>query len=499
MRNFIIALSAFLISSVYGQTGYEIKITIKGAPDTMVYLARYNFDKQFLIDTCKKVVKGNIVFKGKKDLEKGVYFLVSQEKGRYFDFFVNENSKFSITCDYNDMIKTLKATGSKENEDFISYIRYITLKNKDFGEAQQQTKGKSKEDSAKFMRDKIKQLNDDVAKFEADFIKQHEGSYINDVLNLKTEKEPKETKIASNGRPDSTYQYRYYLEHYWDGVNFGDDRILRTPFFADRLKKYFEKVIIQIPDTIIKEIDRVLSKCKAGSEMNKILIAKFTYDYESSKIMGFDKIFVHMIDKYIRTGRAKDVYEENVLEKIKARGDILKPLLIGSQAPDLLMIDTINSKITNKMGFDTAKTSEGVTKLYYENAQKLTALFTTLYSVKAKYTVLVFWDVDCGHCQTEIPKFLETWHELRKKYDVKVFSVYTQHDFEKYRKYIIDKKLDFINVWDPVHLNNIKEKYDIYSTPVIYLLDKNKVIKAKRLAEEQVPDLIKNLEELDKK
>jgi thiol-disulfide isomerase/thioredoxin len=159
------------------------------------------------------------------------------------------------------------------------------------------------------------------------------------------------------------------------------------------------------------------------------------------------------------------------------------------------MIDTIGHKSIAKMGFDTVKTSSGATKLYYDNVQSLAQVFTPLYGVKADYLVLVFWDVDCGHCKTEIPKLIEEYHALKKeKYDIKVFSVYTQHDYEKWRKYIIENKLDWINVYDGVHVNNIKEKYDIYSTPVIYILDRNKVIKAKRIGTEQVKDIVKNME-----
>ena len=39
----------------FSQTGYDIKINIKGAKDTMVFLAKYNFDKQYITDTCKKI------------------------------------------------------------------------------------------------------------------------------------------------------------------------------------------------------------------------------------------------------------------------------------------------------------------------------------------------------------------------------------------------------------------------------------------------------------
>jgi hypothetical protein len=49
-----------------------------------------------------------------------------------------------------------------------------------------------------------------------------------------------------------------------------------------------------------------------------------------------------------------------------------------------------------------------------------------------------------------------------------------------------------------VHLNNLKEKYDIFSTPVIYLLDKNKVIQAKRIGAEQIEEVITNLEKRKK-
>jgi hypothetical protein len=54
-------------------------------------------------------------------------------------------------------------------------------------------------------------------------------------------------------------------------------------------------------------------------------------------------------------------------------------------------------------------------------------------------------------------------------------------------------------VFDPVHINNVKEKFDVTSTPMIYILDKDKKIIAKKLAADQVADLIKNLERIEKK
>lgn len=502
MKKFTLLLSSAIMLALgaRAQSGYDIKINLKGCNDTMVYLVKYTFDQQYIADTSKKVKNGVIRFKGSKDLDKGVYVLVSQEKSVYFDFFINENQKFSITGDMADMVSSLKATGNKENEQFFSYINYITNKNKDFGKLREQTTGMNKADSTKFMTEKVKALNTEVKAFDEDFMNKTKGSYLYDVLNLKTEKEPKEIPKASNNRPDSVYQYYYYKNHFFDGIDFKDERIIRTPFFDDRIKRYFESVIAVNPDTLIKEIDKVMAQCTEGNLVYNLLIGYFTYSAEQNKIMGFDKVFVHMADKYIISGKAKGAYTDETVAKIKERVDIMRNLLIDAKVSDLFMIDTTYGRQVMKMGFDTAKTSKSVTELYYKNLDKLTPWFKSLYQVNAKYTILVFWAADCGHCQTEIPKLNDGLKEIKGKIDFKVYAVQTKDElFDSWKKFLSEKKLnDFINVFDPIHLNNLKERFDIYSTPVIYILDKDKRIKAKRLGADQVVDMLKMLENIEK-
>ncbi|MDI1355233.1 MAG: DUF5106 domain-containing protein [bacterium] len=501
MKKLILLLSSILLLSTGTKSqGYDIKVNFKGSKDTMVYLVKYTFDQQYIADTCKNIKNGQIRFKGKKELDKGVYTLVSEAKSIYFDFFINENQNFTLSTDVADVVANLKSTGNKENEQFFSYIKYITAKNQDFVKMREKTVGMSKTDSIAFMNEKVKLLNDDVKKFDADFMLKMKGTFVYDVMNLKTEKEPLTIPKASNGRPDSVYQYYYYKNHFFDGVDFKDERIIRTPFFDDRVKKYFDNVILNHPDTVIQEINKVMAKCNEGSLVYNLLIGYFTYKYEQSKIMGFDKVFVAIADKYILSGRAKDVYTEETVEKIRERVNIMRNLLLDAKVSELYMIDTARGKEVRKMGFDTANTSKSITDLYYKNVEKLTPMFKTLYQVNAKYTILVFWAVDCGHCQTEIPKLHEDLKAIKSSIDYKVFAVQTKDElFDTWRKFLIEKKLtDFIHVYDPVHLNNLKERFDIYSTPVIYILDKDKKIKAKRLGAEQVVDMLKTLELIEK-
>lgn len=501
MKKIVLLLtSSLLFSAGLMAQGYDIKVNFKGSKDTMVYLVKYTFDQQYIADTCKNIKNGQITFKGKKDLDKGVYTLVSQEKSIYFDFFINENEKFSISTDAADVVSNLKATGNKENEQFFSYIKYITAKNQDFIKMREKTVGMSKADSIAFMNEKVKQLNEEVKKFDADFMLRMKGTFVYDVMNLKTEKEPPSIPKASNGRPDSVYQYYYYKNHFFDGVDFKDERIIRTPFFDDRVKKYFDNVIMNHPDTVIQEINKVMAKCNEGSLVYNLLIGYFTYKYEQSKIMGFDKVFVAIADKYILSGKAKDVYTEETVQKIRERVNIMRNLLLDAKVSELYMIDTAKGKEVRKMGFDTATTSKSITDLYYKNVERLTPMFKTLYQINAKYTILVFWAVDCGHCQTEIPKLHEDLAALKGSVDYKVFAVQTKDElFDTWRKFLVEKQLtDFIHVYDPVHINNLKERFDIYSTPVIYILDKEKKIKAKRLGAEQVVDMLKTLEAIEK-
>lgn len=501
-RKIIIAILMGLVApNLSAQQGFRISVNFKNCPDTQVYLLKYIFDQTYMVDTCTNIKNGKIEFKGKKPLDKGVYIFVNQDKAPYFEFLVNDAQVFTLTCDAQDLIPTLTATGSKENELFFSYMKHGVAKNKEFNEALKQTKGRNKQDSLKFMSEKIQQLNAEVKKYDADFLESAKGTYVYDVMNLRSEKIATDVPKAKNGRPDSLYAFYYYKSHFFDGVNFKDDRVVRTPYFDDRIKKYFDGVVITEPDTVIKEIDKLMSWCEPGSLTYKALLGFFAYRYEQSKIIGFDKVFVHVADNYVLNGKSGGIYSEATLKSIRERADIMRPLLSGKKVPDLFMIDTVDVRRVRAMGFDTVSSAASITSLYYKNEAALSGLFKTLYNINAKYTVLVFWASDCSHCQEDIPKLHKSLKELKGKVDFKVFAVQTKDEaVNDWVRFINQQQLtDFIHVCDPVHINGFREKFDVVATPVIYVLDKDKKIIAKKMAAESVVSLIKHYESLEKK
>ena len=272
-----------------------------------------------------------------------------------------------------------------------------------------------------------------------------------------------EAPLLPSGKKDTTFAFRYYKAHFFDNIDFSDDRLLRTPIFHTKIKQYLDKLTAQIPDSINVAADYLATKAKANQEVFKYVIYWLTYTYESSNIMGMDAVFVHLVDNYYATKQAFWV-DSAQLYKITNRAFILKPLLLGKKAPAINMVDTSGKNVS-------------------------------LYSIKANYTVLLFWDHGCGHCKKEVPKVAEIYKKMKEK-GVEVLAIETEDKPEDWKKFIRENKLNWINVHEPDNYRRAvtKKIYDIYSTPVVYLLDENKIIKAKRIDSEQLGDFINELE-----
>ena len=79
---------------------------------------------------------------------------------------------------------------------------------------------------------------------------------------------------------------------------------------------------------------------------------------------------------------------------------------------------------------------------------------------------------------------------------VQVYAIAAEDKVKEWKKFINDNKLNWINVHQPDNYKRAvtKKIYDVMSTPYIYLLDENKIIKAKHIDSDQVLELIEILE-----
>lgn len=446
--------------------GYNIKITVKGLKEgSTCLLANYYGDKQYIKDSAVVNNKGEVVFKGDDKYPQGVYLFVPPNK-KYFDFIMDDIQNFTLETDTSDYIKGMKVKGSNENKYFYEYQLFMAGKQKQIEPLRELYKktSKTKTDSTKLLLDQMTAIDKEVKDFKVNFIKSNPNTFVAKLMKAMEHVEIPEAPILANGKKDSTFAYRYYKAHFFDNIDFSDDRMLRTPIFHNQIKEYMEKMTAQIPDSIIVSADYIVAKAKPNAEVFKYIVYWLTYTYESSNIMGMDAVFVHMVEKYYVTKQTPWV-DSTQLAKITNRAYTLKPLLLGKKAPPITMLDTAGTSVS-------------------------------LYNVKASYTIVIFWDHGCGHCKKEVPKLAEVYKNKLKAKGIKVFAIETEDKPADWKKFINEHKLDWINVHQPDAYQRAvtKKIYDIYSTPVIYVLDENKIIKAKRIDSEQISDFIDALE-----
>jgi len=183
--------------------------------------------------------------------------------------------------------------------------------------------------------------------------------------------------------------------------------------------------------------------------------------------MGMEAVFVHLVKNYYTKEKAFWV-DDATLYKINDRANILEPLLLGKVAKNLILTDT-------------------------------SGVYQALHSVNAPITILYFWDPDCGHCKKVTPK-VKAYYDKVKSKGVKVYAVCTEVEMEKWRNYIKENNLDWINVADPKLQNNFRHDFDILTTPQIFILDKDKKILARKLDEDNMEKIVdRELENLAKK
>jgi thiol-disulfide isomerase/thioredoxin len=444
-----------------GNEGYLIRFRVKGMKDTICLIATYYGNGTYVKDTVKVDAAGRFIFKTNTDFPKGIYLAVISDKS-YFEFIVNNDRKFSMETDLNDLSGKMVITGSPENQLFYDYLKYNKAR---FAEIQALQKlvvrGKTSKDSINLLTDKSEAINKGIIRYKLEIAEKYPSSFVAFFINAMREPDVPEVPILPNGRKDSTFAYRYIKAHFWDGTDFTDDRLLRTPVFDNKIKKYVDKILYQNPDTLIKETDILIEKARPNPEMFKYLVWFATYHSENSEIMGFDRIFVHVVDTYYLTHQA--IWERpSVVEKLIKKANKIRPLLIGQIPPNMVMLDTNNQPVS-------------------------------MYSVKSNFLVLFFWDPDCGNCQQEIPKLKDFYDKQKDSIGLKIFAVCSDTSLVKWKSAIRKKKMDWINVDGPRTLTgNYHDQYDVTTTPIAYILNNRKEIIAKRLVTDQFLGFFKN-------
>lgn len=450
--------------------GYNIKIKVENYKNDTLFLGNYYGDKQYIKDTAILNLKGIYLFSGEETLPGGVYLVITNDR-RYFELIIDKEQFFSVETKNEDLPKFMKIKDSPDNEVFYNFQNFNRVKYEAVDPIQKRyaviKDNKDLKDSVKILKDKLQALNTEISDYKLKFIKDNPNHLMAKVFKASKDIDVPDAPKLPGGGIDSMFAYKYYKAHYWDNFDLTDDRILRTPVFHGRLENYFKNIIIQSNDSIKSNCDDMIERTRPNKEMFKYTLWFLTNFYEKSQIMGQDEIFVYLSEKYYATNQAYWV-TPSTLESIMKRVKHLKPTLIGTRAPELIMPDTTDAYVSS-------------------------------FGHKSHFTMILFWDTDCGHCKIEVPKVKEFYDKNKKRFDIEVYAIDTDHDLDRWKKYIRENKHTWISVSGMKTNIDYHDVYDIYSTPVIFLLDKDFKVIAKRLGIEQVEDFLQHYLDREKK
>lgn len=465
---FLLTLLA-VATGMRAQQGYNINITMKPFKNHYLYLGYHYGKLKALADSCLLDANGKAVLKGKSKLPGGIYFLVSPKKEMLFEFLLDKQQQFSIVADTIGLPASVVFTGSADNTLFQSYSGKVNTYGKQLAQAHQQLKQATTHADSLQLQTTIQQLNRELQAYREDVEKQHPTTILAALLRALKEPKIPEASKQPGGKYDSLYAYKYYKAHYWDGISFTDERLLRTPIFEPRLEKYYTELVSPEVDSIKKEVDKMLLQASPNKTMYQYLLTFFVQRYINPHYMGQDAVYVYLFEKYINNNPQVDWFTEKYRKYMNDRAYSLMANLIGQPAQDMEMVDTAGRP-------------------------------SPLFEVEAPYIVICFWDATCGHCKEVVPKLDSLFQHKWKQQGVKIYGVMTDGGKESWVKYIREHGLtDWIHVYqteaqrDAIYAAGkpgYKQLYDVYQTPALYLLDKDKRIVAKKLTWEQIDDVL---------
>jgi thiol-disulfide isomerase/thioredoxin len=464
--------------------GYKIDISLNGLSSDTIILGEYFTTRMVPKDTIVLDKKGNGVFKGPEAFAGGLY-LVYISPTHYFDLLIGDDQEFKIKADTADLVNGIEFSGSEDNRIFQEYKNYLQLKRGEIEQQQGLLASALTEDDSVRIREEQKRINGEMEQYMDQIAADYPNLFVKSFVGATRESFPPEELLTGDKRHDDSVRYFYYKNHYFDHFDPFNIRLLHTPLYEGRLKNYINRVVTQHPDSLIVAVDYLLKGARHNEELYRYMLITLFNHFAESKFMGMDVVYFHIAEHYYipdATWSSRDF-----VEKLKNNLEQNKPTLIGQIAPDLAM-----RKIPAEH-FQMASQDTLIKRDPHIGQDFL------IHDVKAKYTILYFWEADCGHCKKATPALNEVYSRLKDK-DVEVISVHvinTIEGKELWVDFVNDNGMySWINCWSP-YSNEFRKLYNLQSYPQLFILDEDKKIVAKKITPEQAENIIENLLRID--
>lgn len=478
---FLLVFIAFwgILGTVQANSGFELTVRVSGYPaGEQLRLGQHHTGRQLLLaDTAVfDRRRGTWTFRRDEPLEGGMYMLVSFSDGEAdgtAELIIDKNQRFSVEINHPfnaENIANMRFRNSPENQVFQD----LNVKTRAWLEESRnvQRELEAIEDKtspeAEALQERGRAAWEKTTNARNQFMADNPDHLVTVFWRSQT---PIDVPEAPDYIPEDerqSWRYNYWKDNFFANFDLTDSRLFRMPFFVfqQRLNEYLETVLSPHSDSIISGVVHLIEQTRENMEIFRFTLSEILNNYLRSQIVGYDAIWVYLIDRYYATGKASWT-SEATMENLLRAANRARPLLAGNVPAEFLSPDL----------------NEG-----QPNGQ-----WRSVFGARTRYTVVFFWESTCGHCKREMPLLRDFYNAKRKELDFEVFAVCRDRNLEVCWNYLTTNNMtDWINVTGTASTVQWDELWDVNSVPTIFVLDSQNRIVTKRISVEQIEPFIRN-------
>jgi hypothetical protein len=444
LKNLIVLMLLLVYYSGQGQ--FKLRIKIKNSKDSVAYFRACLFDdKNYIPKDTLKLKKSNFFINNKKSIVGGIYFLYfPQSKEKVFLAFRDQDST-RLELDGTNYLGLAKAS-DKKNQKFLDYQRLeksFYVIDSLYDEEIKRGRKFSFANKAAFFREKTESLM----------------AFRKEALKTLPSGDPLYLYFQTLNRLDASVPSRTNFkarEEFFTQTNWNDKQLLFTPGLKPLLQEYMNYFPLS-GDSILRGVNRVMKTLDCKSRTYLFVLDHFGKLLQNRNIQNNVDVYLTYIKNYIQKDECKVV-----------SAAVKKPYLKDLENLSQLKLDL---PIVDMKLLDTSKVAQSIAE----------------FAKKYDYTVIMFYDPDCDHCQKEVPEMDSTIKIIENRYNFKIGRYFIMNvpglPAFKWKQFISKYKLD----QNEVHVSipeegNIRTLFDAYTNPVFHLINQKTELKAKNIS-----------------
>ncbi|MCP4252685.1 MAG: redoxin domain-containing protein [Candidatus Scalindua sp.] len=494
MKLIWIILTTLLISffsiTVYAQQAYTLKGTAGHMAGKKVELLDFFGDKNTVVASTTVDKDGLFQFPFSDDSPVGMYRL-RFDKGRNVDIIYNRKdielsiSKPSVQAGKYSLSDGIDVLSSGDSSLYYGFLRTLDLRRKRtallnqlklvYPTSKNSTSGVT---GAGEFRSQIEvelgNLHNEFEVYIQQLIDNNPDSYTAKIIRTM------KTPVFSVESPEGD-QREWLKEHFWDSVDLSDATLLHSTVIPS---KVFEYILLYNDNRLNKEylqmafieaVDDVLFRAQADETVFSVVLDIVTRRFEKSQ---YELVLTYITENYILSDSGCEDSEKAVsadrADELRDKVETIKRMAVGNTAPEIDM---------PQQGLFDLKIAEGSVVPASGSQMKLS-------SISAEYTLVLFWASWCPHCQSLLSAVKGIYEEYSDK-GLEILAISIDKDRIAWQNSITKGQYSWINYSELNGWNGKAAKeYGVWSTPRMYLLDREKRIIAKPVTVEELKEVI---------